>query len=201
MRVRAYKVSVVLAFCAGALLLSTSPVAAQGGVGFGVVGGLTRATFTGDGVSDFVEGRNGLMGGIWFGGNRNGVVGVMGELDYVVKKVGLEGTDQEVELRYLEIPVLLRINIGQENRNTGVLGYGLVGPVFDIKIDDLGFNIAQEYEGLDIGIMAGAGIEVSRVGFEVRGNWGLREIIDGNLFNAEKIKTFTLEALIKLRLN
>ena len=82
-----------------------------------------------------------------------------------------------------------------------MLAYGLVGPVFDIKIDDLGFNIAQEYEGLDIGIMAGAGIEVSRVGFEVRGNWGLREIVDGNFLTAEKIKTFTLEALIKLRIN
>ena len=52
--------------------------------------------------------------------------------------------------------MLLRVNVGSESRN-GVIGYGIVGPVFDIKIDDIGLNIADEYEGLDIGIMAGGG--------------------------------------------
>ena len=176
------------------------PVAAQGGVGFGVGAGLTRATFDFDGSSDLVEGRNGLMAGIWFGGNRNGLIGVMDELDYVVQKTGLIGTDEELEVKLLEIPVLLRVKIGQRSRN-GVIGYGMVGPVFDIKIDDLGLDIADEYQGLDVGIMAGAGIEVTRVGFEVRANWGLQEIVEGDLTDTLKIKTFTVQALVKLRIN
>lgn len=193
----------VAAVAVAAVMFVAAPAQAQGGnndqgIGFGLNFGITRATFDNDGVADFFEGRTGLMAGIFFGGNRNGVLGVMGELNYVEKKG--EGGGENIKLRYIEIPILARINIGQESRN-GVLGYGLVGPVFDIKIGDEGFNIIDEYEGLDVGIMAGAGVEVTRVGFEVRGNWGLRQINGGNLADTTKIKTFTLQALVKIRLN
>ena len=95
MRAMTWRVPAILVVCAAAVLFSATPVAAQGGVGFGVGGGVTRATYKFDGASDFLEGRSGWMAGIWFGGNRNGVVGVMGELDYVVKKTGSVGTDDE----------------------------------------------------------------------------------------------------------
>src|SRR5262249_8894056 len=73
----------------------------------------------------------GFEGGIWFGGNRGGRVGVMGEVLYAKKKqeasnAGLTGS---TSLQYLEIPILARINIGSRSRN-GVSIYGLVGPVF-----------------------------------------------------------------------
>ena len=200
MRLEGLRVPAVVAVSAVTVLLLAPPVAAQDGIGFGVSGGITRSTLQFDGASDIVESRNGWMAGIWFGGNRNGVVGVMGELDYVVKKIGSTDSNDEIEVKLLEIPVLLRVNVGSESRN-GVVGYGIVGPVFDIKIDDLGLNISDEYQGLDVGIMAGGGIELARVALEVRGNWGLREVIEGDVTNTNKIRTFTLQALVKLRLN
>ena len=57
MRVSTRNVSAVLAVCAVAVLCAARPVAAQGGVGFGVSAGLTRATFDFDGSSDLVEAR------------------------------------------------------------------------------------------------------------------------------------------------
>ena len=83
-----------------------------GGVGFGVEFGLTRATIHAKDAGDFIKSRNGLMGGIWFGGNRNGAVGFMGEITYVVKGAKNEFSGEDLELHYLEIPAVLRDNIG-----------------------------------------------------------------------------------------
>lgn len=190
----------ILAALVAALTTVATPAFAQDdqGIGFGLLGGITRAEFDSDGPTDFFESRNGWMAGIWFGGNRNGVLGFMGELSLVEKRA--EAAGETIKLRYLEIPAVLRVNVGQQSRN-GVSVYGIAGPVFDIKIGDEGFNLIDEYEGFDVGILAGGGIEITRIGFEVRGNWGLRQINGGDLTDAEEIKTFTLQALVKLRIN
>jgi hypothetical protein len=182
----------------GLTAVATPALAQDQGVGFGLLGGITRADFDSDGPTDFFESRNGWMAGLWFGGNRDGVLGFMGELSLVEKRA--EGGGETIKLRYLEIPAVLRLNVGQRSRS-GVSVYGMAGPVFDIKIGDEGFNIVDEYEGFDIGILAGGGIEITRIGFEVRGNWGLRQINGGDLADAVEIKTFTLQALVKVRIN
>ena len=41
--------------------------------------------------------------------------------------------DNELKIHYLEIPVLARVNVGSGSLN-GMLVYGVVGPVFDIKL-------------------------------------------------------------------
>jgi len=189
---------VLAVLVAGLTAIATPALAQDQGVGFGLLGGITRAEFDSDGPTDFFESRNGWMAGLWFGGNRDGVLGFMGELSLVEKRA--EGAGETVKLRYLEIPAVLRVNVGQQSRN-GVSVYGIAGPVFDIKIGDEGFNIIDEYEGFDVGIMAGGGIEITRIGFEVRGNWGLRQINGGDLADVVEIKTFTLQALVKLRIN
>ena len=177
---------------------STAVQRSSGGVGFGITFGITRTQLRADNLPSFFQGRTGWLAGIWFGGNRDGVVGFMGELNYAVRKSSNASGD--VELKYLEIPMLLRINIGQRSKN-GVSVYGLAGTVVDIKVSDDDLNVAHDYEGLDVGLMAGGGLEVVRVGFEVRGNWGFRSVNKGDFGNVSDIKTFTLEALVKLRIN
>ena len=184
--------------------------ASSGGVGIGALVGYVNTSATGDtNDTDFsFDSGSGWMAGIWFGGNRNGVVGVMGELSYVVKKVtnvSPEG-NTEVELGYLEIPVLLRINIGQASAS-GFRVYGLAGPVFDFKVTDNQDDI-DEFEGLDnpfesfdIGIMAGGGVEVARFSFEVRGNWGLQNIVNTDFTDGRSLKAFSLQVLGKIRFN
>jgi hypothetical protein len=174
------------------MLALAAPAAAQG---FGIEAGITRASLRGDSVPDFIDGRNGWLAGIWFGGNRTGRVGLMGELTYVVKG------DEDVKLQYIEVPVLMRVNIGSRDRNSWTV-YPVFGPVFDIKlkaeVDDL--DLSDEYEGFDVGVMAGAGFEFARIGVEVRGNWGLRSI-DPDLTGSEKVTNYMLQALLKIRIN
>jgi len=183
------------------------------GVGVGALVGWTRTSTRDDAGAEFedafdFDSRSGWMAGIWFGGNRDGVVGFMGEVSYVVKKVA-DGSDDGVvtELGYIEIPALLRINIGQRRTN-GFLAYGLVGPVFDFKVSDNQDDIDPDgeidgdlFESFDIGLMVGAGFEVARIGFEVRGNWGLRSVASTDFTEGVNIKTFTLQMVGKIRFN
>ena len=139
-----YKRLMVVAAALTALLIAV-PAAAQtqqrrenSGLGIGALGGITwTSANTENSMSvetDFNSG-TGWMAGIWFGGNRDGRVGVMGEFSWVVKKNTINEFGEEFQqtLSYIEIPVLLRINAGSLNREKPSV-YFLVGPVFDIQV-------------------------------------------------------------------
>ena len=146
----------------------------------------------------------GWEGGIWFGGNRGGRVGVMGEVLYAKKKQEVAGqTGSSTSLKYLEIPILMRVNIGSRSRN-GISVYGLVGPVFDVnlKAEANGVDVKKGYESLDIGILGGAGIEITRFLVEGRYNHGLRNVLKStNVASATDIKTHSFALLFGVRFN
>ena len=183
------------------------------GIGVGALGGLTFTSAGGDDSEGIASG-TGWMVGIWFGGNVNGSVGFMGELSYVRKRIQDDtfGDDNYLETDYLEIPALVRINIGSRARS-GVRGYGLIGPVFDFrlgsKLVDDGFEVPEEelenqFSAVDIGLMAGAGIEWNRIGFEFRYSWGLTrlatdEAVDAG--NLPDVKNNTIQIVGKFRFN
>ena len=179
----------------------TSRQSSGGAQGFGVGAkiGPVFSTLSG-GVTNFSS-RSGLMGGIWFGGNRGGYVGVMGEIMYA-KKGAKDPAGNPSDLYYLEIPILLRINAGSSSRN-GISVYGLLGPVADIKLKakQKGVDVSSNYEALDIGIIAGAGVEVTRILVEGQFNWGLRTVNKGNLNDTTKIKNKSFALLFGLRFN
>jgi hypothetical protein len=145
----------------------------------------------------------GWEGGIWFGGNRGGRVGVMGELLYAKKKQEGSGLTGSTTLQYLEIPILLRINIGSRSRN-GISIYGLAGPVFDINLKASlnGLDVKSKYQSLDLGVLFGGGIEITRFLVEGRFNKGLRNVLDSsNVGSATDIKTKSFAVLFGLRFN
>ena len=169
------------------------------GFGFGVKGGFLFNSFS-QANNTNLKGKTGNAFGIFFGGNRGGNLGVMGELLYATK-VSASGT-QETKLHYLEIPILLRLNFGSPSRN-GVSVYGLAGPVFDINLSASlnGLDVKSKYQSLDLGVIVGAGVEVTRLLIEGRYNWGLRNIQNGNLATFGDIKTKTFALLVGFRLN
>jgi hypothetical protein len=169
------------------------------GIGIGAKTGPLFSSFRGVENLDF-ENKTGWMGGIFFGGNRPGIVGVMGELMYA-KKGAKQGVN-ETDIHYLEIPVLLRVNAGSNSLN-GILGYFLIGPAFDINLKSKlnGIDIEDVYEDFDIGLVVGGGVEITRFIVEARGNWGLRKILKGDLGDAQKIKTRSFALLFGVRFN
>jgi hypothetical protein len=173
----------------------------EGGVGFGVKGGLLYSSYREAG-QDF-RNNDGWEAGIFFGGNRPGVVGVMGEVLYAKKGAKDPVTSDAVDAYYIEIPILLRVNLGSSNRNTGAVVYVIGGPVADVllsaKLNGV-TDIKDNYQGLDLGVIGGAGVEISRFLIEARLNWGLRNIVKGST-TVSDIKTKSFAVLAGFRFN
>lgn len=172
------------------------------GIGVGVEGMITHTSFRGTNADNVFKGRSGEGFGLWVGGNKNGLIGFTGEFVYLNRYFGEKGSLTETKARAIEIPAVFHINVGSRSKN-GVAGYAVVGPVFTINlkqklvVNDL--DVSKNFNGADIGIIGGAGVEIYRVGIEARGNWGLRNISDAG--DTSDLKTFTFELLGKFRFN
>ncbi len=190
----AFRLAVIVAAVVSLFLASPGLAEAQG-VGVGVKGGYLYSSFDFDSASDVIDSSNGWMAGLFFGGNRDGRVGVMGEFNIQAKRGAADA--ESVTIYYAQIPVLLRINGGSRSRS-GVSGYGIVGPALDLKIgEDLGgFSSTDEIESVDVSLV---GVEISRFIIEGRGSWGLRNIAKEG--EGVDVKTRTFAILVGLRFN
>jgi len=159
------------------------------GLGFGIhFGGTWTSISTDENLQDIdLNKGGGIVAGIFFGGNRDGRVGLQGEVSYLTKKInvkadnGFETLDQDSKNTYIQIPILLRVNTGSRSNNGPCLFF-LVGPAFDIKISETDdftdlFDVEDVYQGVETGLMAGAGFEVARFGVQVRYVWGLTNVL------------------------
>ena len=185
------------------MLATASPAHAQNvdnedeGIGVGALAMMAVPKIRGDVEATF-DSKTGYGFGLWVGGNKNGRVGFTGEFIYLIKKYEL---GESVSKQYaLEIPAVFHINFGSSSRNN-VGGYGILGPVFTINVKDklTGGLAGDNFAGADIGVLAGVGVEVTLIGIEARGNWGLRNISDDGV--TSEAKTFTFELLGKFRFN
>lgn len=187
-----------------ALLLGVlvSPARAQnaGGVGVGVKGGLLFSSLDFGANVDFLENRTGLIGGLFIGGNRGGLLGVEADILYARKGSTLSN-NRDLDIHMLEIPVLLRLNVGSRSLS-GVGFYGLAGPAMDfrLKSEFNGIDIIDFTEGYDVNLVFGGGVEITRFLAEVRYNHGLRNI-SKNFSASRDIKTRAWALLIGVRFN
>jgi hypothetical protein len=191
---------VAAAVVAGGLLFVSAPAAEAQGVGIGAKFGPLFSSISSDAITDPIDTKTGWIGGLFIGGNRPGVVGVGVDILYARKKVGTE--DTTVTLDYVEVPVLLRLNAGSQSRG-GVNVYGVVGPSFAWKLKGK-FNfedgVDDQTAGFDIGISAGAGVEITRFIIEGRYTQGLRSIAK-DLSDSEKITTKSFAIMAGVRFN
>jgi opacity protein-like surface antigen len=170
-----------------AIVASSSPAAAQG-----IKFGPTFAKFSSDAL-DFKT-RTGIHAGLFFGGNRPGPIGIQTELNWIRKNSGTEVPDQNIRIDYLQVPVLLRINVGTDSPN-GFAVYGIAGPAVDIKIADEieGVTLDDGFEGADVSLVFGGGVEITRIILEGRYSKGFRRINNTfNNFTEIKSQAFTI---------
>jgi hypothetical protein len=122
----------------------------------------------------------------------------MTELTYAKKGASLAG--KSTDLFYLEVPLLVRMNIGSSNRNTGAIVYGIAGPAADIllKAQLNSLDVKSQYQSLDWNFIGGVGVEISRFIVEGRFNWGLKNVLQGP---GNALKTRSFAALAGIRFN
>ena len=100
--VRGLTVVVVLT----SMLLVVPALAKAQGIGVGVKGGYLHSSF--DATNAFDSGE-GWQAGLFFGGNRPGAVGFMGEFNVLARKTA------DSTIYYFQVPALLRLNFGSSS--------------------------------------------------------------------------------------
>jgi hypothetical protein len=193
------RVPLLAALTVVTLAVAAAPAQAQSG---GIKGGFLYSTLNFDQTADVWESNNGWTIGMFFGSDRDKTVGFLGEINF--QERGGRSAIGDIDLYYISIPVLLRVGAGD-----AVNVYAIAGPSFDIKIGesepetDDGVELVQDWEGIDIGITFGGGLEFGgHFLVEARVNWGLRNIAaTALLFEGEKLtnRSFALQAGIRFK--
>ena len=158
-------------------MLLVAPTLAQAqGIGVGVKAGYLHSSF--NVANAFDSGGDGWQAGLFFGGNRNGTVGFMGEFN--VQSRG--------SAYYFQVPALLRLNLGSSSAS-GPSVYGIAGPALNLRFaDDFEVDI-DAIESVDVSILAGLGFEVARFIIEGRASWGFRNLAKNSTIVNAKAKT------------
>jgi outer membrane protein with beta-barrel domain len=177
-----------------------SQSSSQEGLGVQVLGGPLFASFADTNGLD-TSGSNGFLVGLGLGGNRGGAVGV--EADILYGKKGTTVHNLAFDQHVIDVPVMLKVNIGSASRN-GLSVFGLGGGFFDWQFNStLGnVDISNDTDGYSVGLVAGGGVEFLR--FSVQGRYmrALREIDKTfNVGTSTSAKTQAFGIFVAFRLN
>ncbi len=195
-----FRVTASFADAASADQQTASKSSHHEGFGFGIKGGFLFNSLSSSPINGAaINSGTGSTVGIFFGGNRPGRFGVMGELMYNNRKGSSGGSNLSVHS--LEIPVLFRLNIGSQSLK-GALVYAIFGPAIDIQLTSKlnGADVSSNFNGYNVNFIAGAGIEITRFIVEVRGDWGFTSV-NKNLNNVATIHTKAVAFLVGFRIN
>ena len=112
------------------------------------------------------------------------------------KNSATELSAQDIRIDYLQVPVLLRLNAGTD----AFAFYGIAGPAVSLKLGDevQGVTLDDGFEGADVGLVFGGGVEITRIIIEGRYEKGFRRIND-NFFDTTEIKSQSFTILFGVR--
>lgn len=168
-----------------ALLVLAAPSAMAQGIGVGIKGGLSASTLTFKNVNFPTSGRTAVTGGVFLVVPVLRRYSVQPEVLFSPKGAVFKGSafPADIQIDYLEAPVLLRVPV---TRGTGARIYALAGPSFAYRLrartrttfsgETEEIDAAEDIERLDLGILAGAGMELWRFLVEGRYTYGLSDI-------------------------
>lgn len=182
------------------LLLFTLTIASSGSAQLGLKGGLSFATLSN--ATPDLKTRTGFAGGVSLTFGR-GTLALQPEALFVRKTAPREPTSGQesatVRTDYLEIPVLLRVNLPAG----GVTVFGLGGGLYDMLLncDLVGGACPNEVSGHDFGVVLGGGIKFGgrrALSIEGRYTWGITNVSELSSGLDQKTRTFMILAGIGL---
>lgn len=179
--------------CLAALLVAV-PAHAQD---VGIKGGANFSRFVLDPDDPDVELKRltGPTGGVFVIGGR-GAMAVQVEALYSVRgtKAIVGGAEQQIEITYLDVPLLLRFNGAPAD---GSVFYAVFGPTlgFRLKVKDSsnpGVDVDDEVEKRDVGLTFGLGVQSAHVILDARYLYGLTDINATGSMGEIKHRAFSL---------
>jgi Outer membrane protein beta-barrel domain len=200
--------SSVLVLC---LVLGSATAASAQGVVVGIKGGVNFASiqFNEEGENVNFDRRTGFVGGVFVVWPASERFGLQLEALYSQKGARIAGSDVEAELRldYVDVPVLLRVSTARDRSGAAFHVFG--GPSVGIRArakataalegESGSGDISEDVERLDLGLVAGAGVEIGRFVIDVRHTWGLSNINKNPSEDDTTIKNRVFAAMVGLR--
>ena len=196
LRLTSLSSSAAVILCATAVLVPTPARAQDIKAGFST----TTISFAPEGGSPDlpnVERSTGFVGGVAFLIANNRIGGY--QIEALLHQKGARNLlrrDDQLRLTYLEIPVLLHIDVFQRRSGSVFL---IAGPAPALNVhasyEDEGVkeDVTRDISDFDIGLVVGAGVELRHLTVDARYNWGLRSAFhDGELQGAFKNRTFSV---------
>jgi hypothetical protein len=169
------------------LLGGTTAAMAQEPAAIGVKGGVSFANleFEGDGADVSFDRRTGFVGGlfvVWPATSRLAlqVEGLYNQVGAVIDEGDVSG---KVKLDYFTVPIMLRVS-GTPAGQTSFHVFGGPSIGFRLRARSSGTfegetsneDISDDVEGTDVGLTAGAGVDIGRLTIDGRHTWGLSNI-------------------------
>ena len=172
------RIPVFIAF----LALVGSEAALAQGISYGVKAGVNLADLSFDPAGPAsVDPRPGPQAGIFVTLPVRGWLGVQSEAIYTVKGASVRSNDisSDLILDYLEVPLLVRVNLARR-------WHVVAGPALGVRLRARSrtsfrgsteeIDLANEVERRDLGVAAGAGLEVGRWIVDARYTYGLSDV-------------------------
>ena len=192
------------------LLAGVSIASAQGTVQGGILGGPGWSTVTVKTTGEFPDfsTRTGMMVGAFIVTPSRHGIGLEPEALVTVKgaKAAQDGIESSIRLTSLEFPVLLRF-ASSAPRTTA--WHGLFGPTFGFPLSARRLtevsgstqdeDLSDQTEGFELGLTAGAGVDIGRVRIDGRYTWGLTHLNNDTTGDTSfKSRMFTVAAGVRL---
>jgi outer membrane protein with beta-barrel domain len=175
----------ILALTLAAPAVAQTRAASESSDGFGVKGGVVWSTLDLT-IPSFIvsaESQIGLTAGAFFGYRVAGPVHLDVEGLFTTKgaKYALDDFQNELQLTYLEVPVLARVGV---LRAGGVTAFVSGGPSFAFKLKEVQkeggdeIPVNDEVKSTDVGVAFGGGVTFGRWIADVRYTLGLVNVVD-----------------------
>src|SRR5688572_8324866 len=175
----------VAVFC---LFIGGATAAQAQGVTFGVKGGVNFSSIAvedEDEDLDFTS-RTGIVGGLFFVWPANARFAL--QLEGLYSQNGAEfevsGAEAQLEFDYVQFPVMVRASTARNSSGAAFHVFG--GPSLGIRLnakttasfegESFDEDISEDVEKIDVGVVAGAGVELGRFIVDGRYTWGLTNL-------------------------
>jgi hypothetical protein len=184
----------ILSLVTGFIFLLSATAQAQVLPKFGVKAGLNYSTFNN---ADGAEYKAGFLGGVYANINiPASPMAIQPEILYAQYGANDENSDAKFSVDYIQIPVLAKFGFGAPGVNIKpeVFFGPYAGFSINSEIEDSGIGVDADefFKNSDFGVVVGAGLQVSKLNFELRYTAGLTDVFEDAYADGEKNGAFAL---------
>ena len=170
------------------IFISSSTIFAQAIPKFGLKGGVNFSTFAQSDIEGYETKAGFLFGAFLELGIPLSPISFQPEILYTQFGAGLEDADASVNVNYIQVPVLLKINLDSPGASPNIQFGPYANFLVSAEVDGDGgsVDIDELINGSSFGVIFGAGIDTNKIQIGLRVSAGLSEVFKEDYSDNEK---------------